>query len=327
MKNKKIKIGTRGSKLALIQAEKVRDILIEEFPELNFELVIIKTKGDKILDSPLSKLNDKGLFTKELEKSLLKNETDLAVHSLKDLPTEFPENLTLGAVLERAEVRDVIISRSRKKLQDLTGSDVFGTSSLRRRAQLLHYNSSFRIKDIRGNVDTRLKKLEEGFCDVLILAGAGVQRSGYSEKITEYIDPEIVMPSVSQGIIGIEFRMDDVFINGILRKINHKKSFITASAERTFLRTIEGGCQVPCGCISTVSENTFSIKGMISDLEGREVIKKSLAGPLERADKIAGDLGKDILDAGGREIFARIRDNGVQDWGSSIRGQYQHEEQ
>ncbi|KKK87761.1 hypothetical protein LCGC14_2750020, partial [marine sediment metagenome] len=172
-----------------------------------------------------------------------------------------------------------------------------------------------------------LKKLEEGFCDVLILAGAGVQRSGYSEKITEYIDPEIVMPSVSQGIIGIEFRMDDVFINGILRKINHKKSFITASAERTFLRTIEGGCQVPCGCISTVSENTFSIKGMISDLEGREVIKKSLAGPLERADKIAGDLGKDILDAGGREIFARIRDNGVQDWGSSIRGQYQHEEQ
>ncbi|HEB32475.1 MAG TPA: hydroxymethylbilane synthase [Spirochaetes bacterium] len=327
MKNKKIKIGTRGSKLALIQAEKVRDILIEEFPELNFELVIIKTKGDKILDSPLSKLNDKGLFTKELEKSLLKNETDLAVHSLKDLPTEFPENLTLGAVLERGEVRDVIISRSRKKLQDLTGSDVFGTSSLRRRAQLLHYNSSFRIKDIRGNVDTRLKKLEEGFCDVLILAGAGVQRSGYSEKITEYIDPEIVMPSVSQGIIGIEFRMNDVFINGILRKINHKKSFITASAERTFLRTIEGGCQVPCGCISTVSENTFSIKGMISDLEGREVIKKSLAGPLERADKIAGDLGKDILDAGGREIFARIRDNGVQDWGSSIRGQYQHEEQ
>ncbi len=327
MKNKKIKIGTRGSKLALIQAEKVRDILIEEFPELNFELVIIKTKGDNILDSPLSKLNDKGLFTKELEKSLLKNETDLAVHSLKDLPTEFPENLTLGAVLERGEVRDVIISRSRKKLQDLTGSDVFGTSSLRRRAQLLHYNSSFRIKDIRGNVDTRLKKLEEGFCDVLILAGAGVQRSGYSEKITEYIDPEIVMPSVSQGIIGIEFRMDDVFINGILRKINHKKSFITASAERTFLRTIEGGCQVPCGCISTVSENTFSIKGMISDLEGREVIKKSLAGPLERADKIAGDLGKDILDAGGREIFARIRDNGVQDWGSSIRGQYQHEEQ
>jgi hydroxymethylbilane synthase len=308
LKNKKIKIGTRGSKLALIQAEKVRDILSEGFPELNVELVIIKTKGDKILDSPLSKLNDKGLFTKELEKSLLKKETDLAVHSLKDLPTEFHENLTLGAVLERGEVRDVLISRSGKKLQDLTGTDVFGTSSLRRRAQLLHYNSGFQIKDIRGNVDTRLKKLEEGFCDVLILAGAGVQRSGYGEKITEYIDPEIVMPSVSQGIIGIECREDDEFINGILHKINHKMSFIIASAERTYLRIIEGGCQVPCGCISTVSENTFSIKGMISDLEGKEVIIKSLTGMLDHADKIAGELGRNILDAGGREIFARIRD-------------------
>ena len=311
MKNNKIKIGTRGSRLALIQAEKVRDILCGNLPELNVELIIIKTKGDKILDSPLSKLNDKGLFTKELEKSLLENETDLAVHSLKDLPTEFPENLTLGAVLERGEVRDVIISRDGKKLSDLTKSDVFGTSSLRRRAQLLHYNSSFRIKDIRGNVDTRLKKLEDGFCDVLILAGAGVQRSGYGEKITEYIDPEVVMPSVSQGIIGIECRADDELINGILKKINHKMSFITASAERAFLRTIEGGCQVPCGCISTVSENTFSIKGMISDLEGREVITKGQTGPLEHADKIAYELGRDILDAGGREIFALIRGNGI----------------
>ena len=311
MKNKKIKIGTRGSKLALIQAEKVRDILCEEFPELDFQLLVIKTKGDKILDSPLSKLNDKGLFTKELERSLLENGTDLSVHSLKDLPTEFPENLTLGAVLERGEVRDVVISRNGKKLSDLTKSDVFGTSSLRRRAQLLHYNSSFQIKDIRGNVDTRLKKLEDGFCDVLILAGAGVQRSGYGEKITEYINPEIVMPSVSQGIIGIECRADDEFINGMLRKINHKMSFITASAERAFLRTIEGGCQVPCGCISAISDNSFSIKGMISDLEGKKVVTKSQTGLLEHADKISEELGRDILDAGGREIFARIRDNGV----------------
>jgi hydroxymethylbilane synthase len=313
LKNKKIKIGTRGSKLALIQADRVRSILNYKFLELDFELVIIKTKGDKILDSPLSKLNDKGLFTKELEKSLLVNETDLAVHSLKDLPTEFPPNLTLGAVLERGEVRDVIISRSGKKLHELSGSEVFGTSSLRRRAQLLHYNSDIKVIDIRGNVDTRLRKLEEGYCDILVLAGAGVQRSGYGEKITEYLDPEIVMPSVSQGIIGIECRLDDDFIKGILQTINHEKSFITASAERTFLRFIEGGCQVPCGCFSTVSDSSYSIKGFISDLEGKEIIKKSLTGALERADLTAEKLGKDILDSGGRSILAGIRDAGVKD--------------
>jgi hydroxymethylbilane synthase len=307
LKNKKIKIGTRGSKLALIQAERVRSILNDEFPELDFELSVIKTKGDRILDSPLSKLNDKGLFTKELEKSLLAHETDLAVHSLKDLPTEFPRNLTLGAVLERGEVRDVIISRGGKKLNELEGPEVFGTSSLRRRAQLLHYNSDFKVIDIRGNVDTRLRKLEEGYCDILVLAGAGVQRSGYGEKITEYIDPEIVMPSVSQGIIGIECRLDDDFTNAILRKINHEKSYIIASAERTFLRVIEGGCQVPCGCFSTVSGSSYSIKGFISDLEGNEIIKKSSSGSIERADLTAEELGKDILDSGGRDILEGIR--------------------
>jgi hydroxymethylbilane synthase len=307
LKNKKIKIGTRGSKLALIQSERVKGHLKDKFPELDFELVIIRTKGDRILDSPLSKLNDKGLFTKELERSLLENETDLAVHSLKDLPTDFPPGLTLGAVLERGEVRDVIINRSGKKLCEMTGSDVFGTSSLRRRAQLLHYNINFKVIDIRGNVDTRLRKLEEGYCDALVLAGAGVQRSGYGEKITEYIDPEIVMPSVSQGIIGIECRVDDDFVKGMLKKINHTKSLLTASAERTFLRVIQGGCQVPCGCFSTVSETLFSIKGFISDLEGRDIVKKSLTGSVENADVTAEKLGKDILDSGGREILAAIR--------------------
>lgn len=307
MKNKKIKVGTRGSKLALIQAENVRNILKNSFPGLDVELEIIKTKGDKILNSPLSRINDRGLFTKDLEKALIKKEIDVAVHSLKDLPTELPENLTLGAVLKRGEVSDVIISKNNRKLKELTASDIFGTSSLRRKAQLLHYNKDFKIINIRGNVDTRLRKMEEGYCDVLVLAGAGILRAGYEEKIIEYIDPDIIMPSVCQGIIGIENRKDDDYTSGILKQINHNNTYISALAERAFLKTIEGGCQVPCGCVTSIRGNIFSIKGLISDLDGNEVIKRGLSGVLESADKIAEELGLQILNEGGRKILDNIR--------------------
>jgi len=307
LKNKIVRIGTRGSKLALIQAEKVKNVLKENFFDLDFELVIIKTRGDKILSLPLSSINDKGLFTRDLEKALIKKEIDVAVHSLKDLPTEFPEGLFLGGVLKRGEVRDVIISKDNRKLEELTGSDVIGTSSLRRKALLLHCKKGLSIINIRGNVDTRLRKMDEGYCDVLILAGAGIERTGYREKITEYIDPEIIMPSVCQGIIGIENRIGDDFTSAILKQINHENTFISASAERTFLKVIEGGCQVPCGCISSIRNTTFSIKGLISDLDGEEIIKKSLSGPVEKADEMAEGLAALILNAGGRKILADIR--------------------
>jgi hydroxymethylbilane synthase len=307
LKNRCIKIGTRGSKLALIQAKAVKNVLERIFPDLFTDLVIIKTKGDKIIHSPLSRINDKGLFTKNLESALIKKEIDLAVHSLKDLPTELPEDLTLGGVLKRGEVRDVLISNKGRKLAQLTNSDTIGTSSVRRRSLLLSYNRDFRVINIRGNVDTRLRKMGERYCDARILAGAGIIRSGYREKITEYIDPEVIMPSVCQGIIGIENRKDDDFISHVLNQINHTETYLLALAERTFLRTIEGGCQVPCGCITSINEDTFFIKGFISDLDGTTVIKKSSFGPIDTADEIAEELGRLILSAGGREVLECIR--------------------
>jgi hydroxymethylbilane synthase len=302
-----IRIGTRGSQLALYQAEQVKLCLTGNFPQYNFEIVVIHTKGDKILDVALSKIGDKGLFTKEIETALLNNEIDLAVHSLKDLPTALPSGLTLGGVLQRGQVLDALISKDGKKITELTSVDTVGTSSLRRISQLLHLNKEIQIKDIRGNVNSRLNKMENGYCDALLLAGAGLIRLGLKDKITQLIDPDLMLPAVSQGIIGIEIRENDNYINDFIKAITHPETYISALAERTFLRKLEGGCQVPLGCYSSINNDEFSMTGFVADLKGEKLIRRHLSGPLEKANETAAELAKILLENGGAEILNDIR--------------------
>jgi hydroxymethylbilane synthase len=304
---KTIKIGTRGSKLALYQAYKVKEELENNYPEKSFEIVIIKTKGDIILDVPLSKIGDKGLFTKELEVAMFNNEIDMAVHSLKDLPTTFPEGAKLGAVLERGDVRDALISINNRKLSDLNSSDIIATSSLRRKAQLLKINKDFKIVEIRGNVNTRIRKMQEGYCDVMVMAAAGLQRLEMSEFITELIDPSVMIPACSQGAIAIEIRENDAFIEDLLSKINDEETFITTSAERAFLKTLEGGCQIPVGSYSQIEGDQFHITGFISNIDGSQYLKESASCHVDQAVETSISIAKKLFNSGGKEILDSIR--------------------
>ncbi|MDP4203530.1 MAG: hydroxymethylbilane synthase [Bacteroidota bacterium] len=309
MKNNIVRIGTRGSALALYQANQVKLSIETNFPDLQAEIVIIHTKGDKILDVALSKIGDKGLFTKELEVALLGNEVDMAVHSLKDLPTFFPEGLQLGAVLPRAEVRDALVSKNGKTLKELGAGDVIATSSLRRKAQLLAYNPDFKIVDIRGNVNTRLSKMDNGYCDAMIMAAAGLQRLNLDERITEIIDPENIIPAVSQGIIAIETRVGDEQIATVMNGINHQPTMQVALAERTFLKAMDGGCQVPIGCYSEVSGDEIVFTGFVSDLKGEKTIRLSKKGSLKDARAIALEISGQMAEQGAKEILDDIRKN------------------
>jgi hydroxymethylbilane synthase len=302
-----VRIGTRGSKLALYQAYRVKEELEARCKDIAFEIEIIKTKGDKILDVPLSKIGDKGLFTKELEVAMFKNEIDMAVHSLKDLPTTFPEGAKLGAVLKRGDVRDALISLNKRKLSDLTTDDVIATSSLRRKAQLLRINKDFKIVEIRGNVNTRIRKMEEGYCDVMVMAAAGLQRLEMGEYISELIDTDVMIPACSQGAIAIEIRENDAFIEEILSKINDTETMITTSAERAFLKTLEGGCQIPVGSYSYIKDGQFHITGFISDIDGQRFLKETAMAPVEQAVVISASMARKLYSLGGKEILESIR--------------------
>jgi hydroxymethylbilane synthase len=302
-----ITIATRGSKLALYQAHKVKEELERKVPGKIVEIKIIKTKGDKILDVALSKIGDKGLFTKELENSLLAGETDLAVHSLKDIPTELPQGLMLGGVLERAEFCDALVSKNGKQLHQLDETDIIATSSLRRKAQLLHLNPKLKIVDIRGNIDTRLQKMHDGYCTAMIMASAGLQRLGYQDRITEVIDPEMIIPAVGQGAIAIEIRENDPGIQSLIDQINHRPTLLAVLAERVFLRTLEGGCQVPVGCYSKVADERYKITGFVSDLDGSQMLKDSMEGNLSEALEIARALAESFCRKGALKIIQKIR--------------------
>jgi len=304
---KTIRIGTRGSQLALYQAKKVKATLENLYPEIRVELSIIKTKGDKILDVALSKIGDKGLFTKEIENALIDGSVDLAVHSLKDLPTKLPEGLKLGAVLERAEYRDALVSLNGKKVADLKPGDVVATSSLRRIAGLLKINNQIVIKDIRGNVNSRLKKMEEGFCDAMIMAAAGLQRLGLEKYITEIIDPEVIMPAVSQGAIAIETRLNDPEVDELMKKVNHLQTWNTITAERAFLAHLEGGCQVPLGCYSKVDDGILHMSGFVASVDGTQYIRDDISGDLTRGAQIGIELGEKLLKKGAFEILDKIK--------------------
>ena len=303
-----VKIGTRGSKLALYQAYRVKEELEKQFSDITFEIEIIKTKGDKILDVPLSKIGDKGLFTKELEIALFKGEIDLAVHSLKDLPTTFPMGAKLGAVLKRGEVRDAVISFNNRKISNLTPDDVIATSSLRRKAQLLKINKDFNIVEIRGNVNTRIRKMEEGYCNVMIMAAAGLQRLEMGEFITELIDPSVMIPACGQGAIAIEIREHDSFIEKLLSKINDRDTMVATAAERAFLKSLEGGCQIPVGSYSQIDGNSFHITGFISSIDGSEFLKETASAHIDSAVDISVMLADKLYRKGGKEILEAIRD-------------------
>jgi hydroxymethylbilane synthase len=307
MSLKALRVGTRGSKLALKQTELVMSSLKAVDQHLDPKRIIIKTRGDRILDSPLSKIGGKGLFIREIEEALLEGVIDIAVHSLKDLPTEFPEGLELGGVLKRGDPRDALVSRNGRKLGELTDEDRVATSSLRRRAQLLHLRPGLEVVDIRGNVDTRLRKLEEGESTAVVLAASGLQRAGHAHRITEYLDPAVMLPAVGQGIIAIEKRGNDEEAASILQHINHQDTFMAAEAERRFMRILEGGCQVPIGCLCSIENGKCRIQGLIASLEGDRVIEKSVSGATGDRLRLAEQLAGLILKEGGDRILEELR--------------------
>ncbi len=302
-----IKIGTRGSQLALYQANLTKKLLLDKFPEATVEIVIIKTKGDKILDVALSKIGDKGLFTKELETALLENEVDIAVHSLKDLPTTLPGGLKLGAVLKRGEFRDALVSKDGRKLTELTENDIIATSSLRRQAGLMRQNKNFKIVDIRGNVETRLRKMEEGYCDAMIMAAAGLQRLNLEKYITEIIEPEVIIPATSQGVIAIESRKTDARIDGFLMGINHSQTWNAIVTERSFLRKIEGGCQVPVGCFTKIEGEKITITGFVAAIDGSEYLSDTVTSLIENGKSTGEKLAEKLIAKGASRILAEIR--------------------
>ncbi|MCG8700206.1 MAG: hydroxymethylbilane synthase [Bacteroidales bacterium] len=303
----KIRIGTRGSQLALYQANYVKERIEKLIPNADTELVIIKTKGDKILDVALSKIGDKGLFTKELEVALSNHKIDIAVHSLKDMPTKLPEGMHLAAVSDRGTVPDALVSIRGKKLNELDENDVVATSSLRRRASLLRYNPNLKIVDIRGNMNTRLEKMKNGHCTAMIMAATGLERLELQEHISDIIPLDIIIPAASQGVIGIESLEDNAKINDLMQQINHQPTWNSIVGERAFLRTIEGGCQVPAGCFTQITGSEIKFKAFISSIDGKNYLTHTVNGPIDQSEQLGCELGKYLLQIGGKEILNEIR--------------------
>lgn len=301
----KVRIGTRGSQLALYQANAVSAYLQKKHPGKKTEIVKIKTTGDKILDSPLSKIGDKGLFTREIERALLDGEIDCAVHSLKDLPTELPEGLEIIAFSEREDVRDALIAQDGMRLLELPKGATVATGSLRRRSQLLHMRSDLNLVDIRGNLNTRLRKLEEEGYAGMMLAYAGIKRLGMADKVTEILDPGLILPAVGQGIIAVEAREDDADIQKLLADYNAAESETAALAERAFLGKLEGGCQVPIGAYTSFSEKT--VRGMVASLDGETLISDSVTLDETSPAKTGIALAEKLLSLGADKILEEIR--------------------
>ncbi len=301
-----ITIGTRGSELALWQTNWVHKHLSDTFPDLDIRIEIIKTKGDKILDVPLAKIGDKALFTKELDIAMLKDEIDIAVHSLKDLPTRLPGGICLAAITERWDVRDAFISKRYSKWSDLPKGATVATGSLRRQAQLLYQRPDLNIMDLRGNLNTRFKKFDESDWDAMILAVAGIERLGWGKRISEKISTEVLLPAVGQGSFAITTREQDRQVREVLRAINHRPSQVAALAERAMLRTLEGGCQIPIGAHAEVQGDQLKLRGCVCTLDGRQKLTARAEGPVAQTEQIGVRVARELLAAGGKEILAEI---------------------
>lgn len=301
----KIVIGSRASKLALWQTNYVAACIRERYPNIIIEIKTMLTSGDKILDVPLAKIGGKGLFTKELEHAMLGGEIDLAVHSLKDMPTTLPKGLIISAVTERHEPFDALVSHEYKTIDALPHGARIGTSSLRRKAQLLSYRPDLTMVDLRGNVDTRLRKLTESNLDAIVLAAAGLKRLGYDEYITQVLPKEICLPAVGQGALAIESRNDDNKIVEIIKFLNDEKTNQATEAERAFLSVIEGGCQVPVGVFGEVNER-LTVHAVIASLDGKRLLKDNISGCPKQAAALGIQLAKRMLAQGGDKILAGI---------------------
>lgn len=302
----KLTIGTRQSLLALWQSNHIAALLRKEYPEFEVVLKKIVTKGDRILDVPLAQIGGKGLFTKEIEEDLLNGTIDLAVHSLKDMPTVLPEGLCLTAITERANVGDAFVSNKYGSFEELPLGAVVGTSSLRRKAQLLAKRPDLEIRDLRGNVDTRLRKLDEGLYDAIILAAAGLERLGHGDRISSLISADVCLPAVGQGALAIEARTEDKEVRDMLSFLNDLNTKQATDAERAFLGLLEGGCQVPIGVHADVEGENIRIEAIIAALDGSTILRDTINGKADDAVSLGQQLGKKMLAAGGQEILASI---------------------
>lgn len=303
---KTVKIATRQSQLALWQANWVKGELEKRTPGLPVELVRILTKGDKILDVPLAKVGGKGLFVKEIEDALLDGRADLAVHSMKDVPTELPAGLHLAAICEREDPRDAWFSKAGTSLRDLPEGARVGTSSLRRQTQLRALRPDLLFENLRGNVDTRLRKLEEGQYDAIVLAAAGVKRLGFADRVTEYLPAEVTLPAVGQGAVGIECRQADPRINALIEPLKHGPTWTAVLAERAFLATLQGGCQVPIASFAELRDGQVHLRGLVGSLDGQTLIRGSRQGSPVDAESLGIDLAEELLDRGAREILEEV---------------------
>ena len=303
---KKLTIATRGSKLALWQAEHVKALLENEHPGIQVELLKIKTTGDKILDVPLAKVGGKGLFVKEIEEALLDGRADLAVHSMKDVPVELPEGLMLGIIPERENFTDTLLSVHFDGLSELPKGAKVGTSSLRRKSQLLLLRPDLDIQDLRGNVDTRLRKLTEGQFDAIVMATAGLKRLGLSAPKQQILGPPEFLPAVAQGSLGIEYHQDRKDVAKALAFLDHADSRICVLAERGFLTGLEGGCQVPIAAHAELDGDTVTLTGFVADLEAKHIVLRQTSGPARDAFDLGLALAQEVLDAGGKEILDEV---------------------
>ncbi|MFZ3062634.1 MAG: hydroxymethylbilane synthase [Actinomycetota bacterium] len=304
---RQIVIGTRGSRLALWQANFVAEAIKSKNRGYGVSLKKIKTTGDKILDSPLAKIGDKGLFVKEIEHVLARGEVDLAVHSMKDLPTDIPADLTIAAVTKREDPFDALISREGTRLKDLRPGAVIGTSSLRRRAQLLAYRPDLTFVDLRGNVDTRVRKMYEQNLDAIILSGVGLIRLGWGDRITERISYDVMVPGVGQGAIAIEARRDDQEILELASLLNDSTTERAVLAERALLRRLEGGCQVPLGALAVIEDHKLVLEAAVASVDGSELIRDSMEGEPEQPEELGIRLAEKLLERGADIILEEIR--------------------
>jgi len=305
MPPRQLRIGTRASQLALWQANWVKSELEKKYPGMEVVLTKIKTMGDKILDVPLAQVGGKGLFVKEIEEAMLRGEIDIAVHSMKDVPTEFPEGLGLYCITEREDPRDAVISRN-VRFSDLPQGARIGTSALRRQAQLLKVRPDLKMLTIRGNVETRIRKLDDDNLDAVILAAAGLKRLGLTEKVAEYLDADFSIPAIGQGALGIECRLADPVITETIAFFNHPPTSYAVRAERALLKRCQGGCQVPIAAHGTVRDNELRLVGFIASVDGQNSVRGEINGPVEQCESLGAALADRLLSQGGKAILEEV---------------------
>ncbi|MEW8043558.1 MAG: hydroxymethylbilane synthase [gamma proteobacterium symbiont of Phacoides pectinatus] len=306
MTDKTLRIATRKSPLANWQAEHVSRKLRQAHPGLRVELVGMSTKGDKILDTPLAKIGGKGLFVKELEQGMLEGLADIAVHSMKDVPVELPEGLHLAVIMEREDPRDAFVSNHHQGVEELPDGAVVGTASLRRQCQLQERRPDLRIATLRGNVNTRLRKLDEGEFDAIILASAGLKRLGFEDRITGFLEPEQSLPAIGQGAIGIECRADDPWVNGLLEVLHDEETAICVAAERAMNNRLMGGCQVPIGGYAVLNHGRLYMRGLVGEPDGTHIMRAEVSGTTDQAEELGIALAEELLGQGADQVLAHL---------------------